>query len=81
MLTRKQYKAIKKMDHNDMNGWIANVYKSGYNDGRESVPGIDFEEAKRVILEIRGIGEKKAEAIIEKLRNTLKEVETTTKEC
>lgn len=80
-LTRKQYKSVKKMDHNDMDSFIANIYESGYNDGRESVPGIDFEEAKRVILEIRGIGEKKAEAIIEKLRNTLKEVETTTKEC
>ena len=43
-LTRKQYKSIKKMDHNDMETWVASIYESGYNDGRNSVPGIDFEE-------------------------------------
>lgn len=82
MLTRKQYKAIKKMDHNDMNGWVASIYQSGYNDGRESAPGIDLEEVKKVILNIKGIGEKKAAAIIESLDvNMAKKVESTQKEC
>ena len=49
-LTRKQYKSIKKMDHNDMETWVASIYESGYNDGRNSVPGIDFEEVKEVLL-------------------------------
>lgn len=82
MLTRKQYKSIKKMDHNDMETWVESIYQSGYNDGRKSVPGIDLEEVKKVILNIKGIGEKKAAAIIESLDiNMAKKVESTQKEC
>lgn len=82
MLTRKQYKSIKKMDHNDMETWVESIYQSGYNDGRKSVPGIDFEEAKEVLLNIKGIGEKKAAVIIESLDGILtKKVESTEKEC
>lgn len=81
-LTRKQYKSVKKMDHNDMDSWVASIYESGYNDGRNSVPGIDFEEAKEVLLSIKGIGEKKAAVIIESLDGILaKKVESTQKEC
>ena len=80
MLTRKQYKSIKKMD--DMETWVESIYQSGYNDGRKSVPGIDLEEVKKVILNIKGIGEKKAAAIIESLDiNMAKKVESTQKEC
>lgn len=82
MLTRKQYKSVKKMDHKDMDSWVASIYESGYNDGRNSVPGIDFEEAKEVLLSIKGIGEKKAAVIIESLDGILaKKVESTQKEC
>lgn len=82
MLTRKQYKSIKKMDHNDMETWVESIYQSGYNDERKSVPGIDLEEVKKVILNIKGIGEKKAAAIIESLDiNMAKKVESTQKEC
>lgn len=82
MLTRKQYKSIKKMDHNDMETWVASIYQSGYNDGRKSVPGIELEEAKKVLLSIKGIGEKKAAVIIESLDGILtKKVESTQKEC
>lgn len=81
-LTRKQYKSIKKMDHNDMETWVASIYESGYNDGRKSVPGIDLEEAKEVLLNIKGIGEKKASVIIESLDGILtKKVEPAQKEC
>lgn len=82
VLTRKQYKSVKKMDHNDMNTWVASIYESGYNDGRKSVPGIDLEEAKEVLLAIKGIGEKKAAVIIESLDGILtKKVEPAQKEC
>lgn len=81
-LTRKQYKSIKKIDHNDMETWVASIYESGYNDGRNSVPGIDFEEVKEVLLSIKGIGEKKAAVIIESLDGILaKKVEPIKKEC
>lgn len=81
-LTRKQYKSVKKMDHNDMDSWVASIYESGYNDGRNSVPRIDFEEAKEVLLSIKGIGEKKAAVIIESLDGILaKKVEPIKKEC
>ena len=70
------------MDHNDMETGVESIYQSGYNDGRKSVPGIDLEEVKKVILNIKGIGEKKATAIIESLDiNMAKKVESTQKEC
>lgn len=39
------------------------LYKYGFEDGRESVPGIDLQEVLRAVSETKGIGEKKMEAI------------------
>lgn len=64
MLTRKQYKSIKKMDHNDMETWVESIYQSGYNDGRKSVPGIDLEEVKKVILNIKGSEKRKLQPLL-----------------
>lgn len=43
VINRKQYQDIKKMDHNQMNVYLQNIYKNAYMDGfkagTESVPG------------------------------------------
>lgn len=63
-LTRSQYKEIKKMDHQQMQRWVENVIQRAYDKGRESAEGLGETEMKDVLLSVKGIGEKKADAII-----------------
>ena len=69
-LTRKMYKDIKKKDHQQMNDYLKNLYKLGFDDGISSA-SIDYDVLKKVLLEVKGIGLVKADAVI----NRLKELE------
>ena len=71
VINRKEYHNIRKMDHNQMNLYIQSIYKSGYTDGVKSVPGIDIAEIKKVLLGIKGLGEKRVEAILAALEKEL----------
>ena len=75
VINRKEYQAIKKKDHNQMNVYLQNIYKNAYMDGfkagTESVPGIDIAEIKEVLLGIKGLGVKRVEAILEALEKEL----------
>ena len=64
VINRKEYEKIKKKDHNQMNLYLQEIYKGGYTDGVKSVPGIDIAEIKEVLLGIKGLGEKRVEAIL-----------------
>lgn len=63
-LNRKVYQSVKKMDHNQMNNFMQNMYDSGFKDGQASVPTLDIGLIKKVLLNVKGIGEKKAADII-----------------
>ena len=71
VINRKQYQNIKKMDHNQMNLYLQEIYKSGYTDGVKSVPGIDIAEIKQALLSVKGLGEKRVDAILEALEKEL----------
>ena len=71
-LTRKTYKDIKKKDHQQMNDYMTALYKLGFDDGLASA-SIDYDVLKKVLLEVKGIGVVKAEAIINKLKEIEKE--------
>lgn len=64
VINRKEYQNIRKMDHNQMNLYIQSIYKSGYAEGVKSVPGIDIAEIQKVLLSVKGLGEKRVEAIL-----------------
>lgn len=76
VINRKEYQNVKKMDHNQMNVYLQNIYKNAYMDGfkagTESVPGIDFENVEKVLLTVKGIGEKKAKDIVVALEKEMK---------
>ena len=72
VINRKEYQNVKKMDHNQMNLYLKEIYKNGYKDGVKSVPGIDIAEVKKVLLGIKGLGEKRVEAILTALEKELK---------
>ena len=71
VVNRKEYQNIRKMDHNQMNLYLQEIYKNGYTDGVKSVPGIDIAEIKKVLLSIKGLGEKRVEAILAALEKEL----------
>lgn len=72
VINRKEYQNIRKMDHNQMNLYLQEIYKNGYTDGVKSVPGIDIAEIKKTLLSVKGLGEKRVEAILEALERSLK---------
>ena len=71
-LTRKMYKDIKKKDHQQMNDYLKNLYKLGFDDGISSA-SIDYDVLKKVLLEVKGIGLVKADAVINRLKELDKE--------
>ena len=70
-INRKEYEQIKKYDRTQMDTFIQSVYKNGFEDGKTSVPGIDIAEIKKVLLGIKGLGEKRVEAILLELEKEL----------
>lgn len=71
-INRKEYERIKKYDRTQMDTFIQSVYKSGYEDGKKSVPGIDISKISDILLAIKGLGEKRVEAILEALEKELR---------
>lgn len=67
ILRREDYKKVKKMDRQEMEEFCKNLYMNGYNDGRESVPGIDINQVKDAILETKGIGQNRLASIMESI--------------
>lgn len=63
-LNRKVYQSVKKMDHNQMNNFMQNMYDSGFKDGQASIPRLDISLIKKALLSVKGIGGKKAADII-----------------
>ena len=71
-LNRKVYKDLKKKDHQQMNDYMTALYKQGFDDGLASA-SIDYDVLKKVLLEVKGIGVVKAEAVINRLKELDKE--------
>lgn len=75
VINRKEYQNIRKMDHNQMNLYLQEIYKNAYMDGfkagTESVPGIDIAEIQKVLLSIKGLGAKRVASILEALEKEL----------
>lgn len=72
LLTRAQYKKIKKMDHGEMSDWAEDFYKNAFEDGRKSAEGLGETELREVLLSVKGIGEAKAAAILAAVNQAVK---------
>ena len=57
-ITREVYKNVKKFDRQQFTGFCTELYKYGYEDGRESVPGVDVEEVMGAVAIAKGVGKK-----------------------
>lgn len=66
-LNRKTYKNVKKMDHRQMSAFCESLYKRGYEAGKQETSGLSDEEITQAILQVKGIGEKKSNYILQAL--------------
>lgn len=72
MVNRKQYEKIRKMDHNQMNVYIQEVYNNGFCDGQKEqvkeklIPDLTGLEER--LQDIRGVGGAKAVVIADAVR-------------
>lgn len=62
-ITREVYKSVKKFDRQQFMSFCSDLYTYGFEDGKDSVPGIDVEKIYEVIAKTKGIGPKKLEDI------------------
>jgi len=67
VINRKEYQNIRKTDHNQMNLYIQSIYKSGFEDGKSAVPGIDIQYIADIVRSVKGVGEKRAADIVKAL--------------
>lgn len=72
ILRREDYRRVKKMDRSQFENFCKSLYMQGYQDGRESVPGIDISQVKDVIAETKGIGASRLEAIMKNIEEKFK---------
>lgn len=66
-ITREIYKGVKRMDRQQFERFCADLYKNGYEDGKDSVQGIDVNEVLEVIGTVKGIGQTRLLSIAEAL--------------
>ena len=62
-ITREVYKSVKKFDRQQFTAFCIDLYKFGYEDGRESVSGVDITAVYEAVAATKGIGPKKLEEI------------------
>lgn len=64
-INRKMYKKIKSMDRREMSDYVCNVYKEGVTAGIKRM--VTPEQINEEIKKVKGIGEVKRQAIMEKI--------------
>lgn len=67
MITRKEYDRIRKMDHNQMSLFLTDIFQKGYAAGKKEAEGLTETEIRNAVLTVKGIGEKKADDIMQKI--------------
>ena len=67
-LNRKEYERVKKMDHSQMQQWASDIFTKGQQ-SMEVAPVQQLpEDAMERLLNIKGIGEAKADMILDALQ-------------
>lgn len=68
------YKKVSKLSYNDFNRWITNMYTIAFKDGADaaSLPEdceavLTEDRLREILLSVKGIGEKRADEVIEKI--------------
>lgn len=73
IFTKEMYKKFKRMNRQEMENFICNIYKNAYDDGYAdtlvtSTSMLDLDKLYDKLLEIKGIGSVKANQIISTIK-------------
>ena len=68
---------IKKMGYGQMTAFLNRVYAEAFRDGQKAAEGLGMDDVKKVIQSVKGIGEKRTEAILEAINRLLDEEQDT----
>ena len=68
LINRDEYNRIRKMDHASMTTYLRGVWQEGFQKGAKSAEGLTDEELWSILVQIKGVGEKKVEAIVSAVR-------------
>ena len=79
-ISREIYKAVKKYDRDQFRSFCSDLYLFGFEDGRESVPGIDLSMIYKIIGETKGIGPKKLAEITARIDTAMNQTEARNEE-
>lgn len=72
LLNRKIYKSVKKMDRQQMEDFLKDIYSEGFRDGTEAGDNADFKiKLSEVLNKTKGVGIK----TYDKIMNTAREME------
>ena len=64
-ITREVYKSVKKFDRQQFQSFCKDLYTFGFEDGRQSAPGIDINDIYSALDGVKGVGPKVMERIRE----------------
>lgn len=72
LITREQYKNIKRMDRVQMSDFYTRVWQDGFNDGikqgkKNRAAAVKPDDIEKVIASLKGIGEVKLKAIMQQV--------------
>lgn len=66
------YNRLRKMSFNDLNRWVTAFYKNAFVDGmdkaEDGIVTISENDFRDLLKSVHGVGEKRADEIIEKLK-------------
>ena len=77
IVNRKTYKEIKAKDHQQMEAFMQELYKRAYTDGFKAglaaSAGLTADELPQILQTIKGIGERRTEAIMRAVEARMEE--------
>lgn len=72
-ITRDMYRQIKSMNREGLCEFLFSLYKSIYEDYEAKILNINYDKIKAEVTKIRGIGDVKAEQIVEIVKTIVNE--------
>lgn len=76
VINRKTYLEMKKMDHQHMEEFLERLYKNAYEDGRNAAEGLNETQLREILLSVKGIGERRTEAVLERIKEAMEKEES-----
>ena len=73
IIDAQTFRTVKKFGYGQMSAFLNKIYAEAFKDGQKAAEGLGTADVKKVILGVKGIGEKRAEQIVEALNRMMDE--------